>query len=95
LMAFDGIGKVALSSKLPLIINDPEFVEKGALAAVGIGWYRSGYATSKPLARVLKGENPKDIPFENVAEKKLVLNYNVAKTLGITFPEKMVQNSKQ
>jgi putative tryptophan/tyrosine transport system substrate-binding protein len=95
LMAFDGIGKVALSSKLPLIINDPEFVEKGALAAVGIGWYRSGYATSKLLARVLKGENPKDIPFENVAEKKLVLNHNVAKTFGITFPEKMVQNSKQ
>ncbi len=47
LQAFSGIAKVAEASRLPLIINDPEFVEKGALAAVGIGWYQSGFAAGK------------------------------------------------
>jgi putative tryptophan/tyrosine transport system substrate-binding protein len=95
LMAFDGIGKVALSSRLPLVINDPEFVQKGAVAAVGIGWYKSGHATAKSAAMVLKGENPKNIPFENVAQQQLVLNFDVAKQLGISFPESMVQEAKK
>jgi putative tryptophan/tyrosine transport system substrate-binding protein len=95
LLAFDGIGKVAGSSHLPLFINDPEFVQRGALAAVGIGWYESGIAAAKPAGAVLNGKDPKDIPFENVAKKELVLNFDVAKTLGIHFPEAMVQQARR
>jgi ABC-type uncharacterized transport system substrate-binding protein len=91
LQAFDGIVKAANAAKLPLIINDPEFTDKGALAAVGIGWYETGRGAAKVLARVLRGESPANIPFEEVAVKKLVLNHDVAKTLGITFPPAMEQ----
>lgn len=91
LQGFDAIAKAAKDAKLPLIINDPEFVARGALVAVGIGWYETGKAASKVLARVLRGSNPKDIPFEEVAVKKLVLNQNVASALGITFPPDMQQ----
>jgi ABC-type uncharacterized transport system substrate-binding protein len=86
LQAFDGVAKVAAESKLPLFINDPEFTDRGALIAVGIGWYKTGYVSAKKLAQVLKGENPAKIPFESYVEKKLKLNHEVAKTLGITFP---------
>jgi putative ABC transport system substrate-binding protein len=88
---FEAIVKAARDAKLPIIINDPEFVHRGALVAVGIGWYETGKATSKVLARVLRGESPRNIPFEEVAVKKLVLNEEVAKALGITFPPDMVQ----
>jgi putative tryptophan/tyrosine transport system substrate-binding protein len=91
LQGFDGIVKAARDAKLPLIINDPEFVQRGALLAVGIGWYETGKAASKVLARVLRGEQPRNIPFEEVALKKLVLNQEVARTLGITFPPDIVQ----
>ena len=94
LQAFDGIGKVAVDSRLPLVINDAEFVEKGAIAAVGIGWYRSGRAAAKYADRVLKGENPKDIPFVNVAERKIVLNFDVAKNIGLTLPQELVDQAK-
>jgi putative tryptophan/tyrosine transport system substrate-binding protein len=92
---FDAIVKAARAAKLPLIINDPEFVQRGALIAVGISWYQSCGAASKVLARVLRGEQPRNIPFEEVAVKKLVLNQEVAKTLGITFPPDMVQAASQ
>ena len=95
LQGFDGIVKAARDAKLPLIINDPEFVQRGALVAVGIGWYETGKAASKVLARVLRGEQTRNIPFEEVAVKKLVLNQEVAKTLGITFPPDMVQAASQ
>ena len=88
---FDAIVRAARDAKLPLIINDPEFVQRGALIAVGIGWYESCGAASKVIARVLRGEQPRNIPFEEVAVKKLVLNQEVAKTLGITFPSDIVQ----
>ena len=95
LQGFDAIAKAARDAKLPLVINDPEFVQKGALAAVGIGWYETGKAASKVLARVLRGEQPRNIPFEDVAVKKLVLNQKVATALGITFPADMTQAASQ
>jgi putative ABC transport system substrate-binding protein len=95
LQGFDAIVRVARDAKLPLIINDPEFVQRGALVAVGIGWYETGKAASKVLARVLRGEQPRNIPFEEVAVKKLVLNQEVARALGITFPPDMVQAASQ
>src|SRR4030095_15524572 len=95
LQGFDGIVKAARDAKLPLIINDPEFVQRGALLAVGIGWYETGKAASKILARVLRGELPRNIPFEEVAVKKLVLNHEVAKALGMTFPPDIVRAASQ
>src|SRR5499433_339672 len=95
LQGFDAIVKVARDAKLPLVINDPEFVQRGALVAVGIGWYETGKAASKVLARVLRGEQPRNIPFEEVAVKKLVLNQEVARSLGITFPPDIVQAASQ
>jgi ABC-type uncharacterized transport system substrate-binding protein len=93
LQAFDGIAKAAADARLPLIINDPEFTEKGALVAVGIGWQRTCQGAAKQVAQVLLGANPQNLPFENVAVKILVLNSNVARKLGITFPEKLVKEA--
>ncbi|HJY84635.1 MAG TPA: ABC transporter substrate-binding protein [Candidatus Binatia bacterium] len=91
LQAFAGIAKVAADARLPLINNDPEFVQQGALVSVGIGWYQTGYATAKVVVRVLRGENPHEIPFENIAVKQLELNHEIARTLGITFSPELVK----
>jgi len=90
LQAIPAIAKVAADAKLPLILNDPEFVDKGALAAIGIGWYKSGFEAGKMASRVLRGEDPKSIPMENVVDKKLVLNQAVANKLGIVFPKPLL-----
>lgn len=95
LQAFSGIAKVAGQSHLPMIINDPEFVGQGALMAVGIGWYQTGLAASKRVAQVLLGQNPKDLPFENVVVQKLVVNMKVAKDLGITFPPSILKDAEK
>jgi putative ABC transport system substrate-binding protein len=95
LQGFDGIAKAAADARLPLIINDPEFTHRGAVASVGLGWYEAGKAASKLAARVLRGERPQSIPFEEVAVKKVVLNHEVAKKLGLTFPPAVVQEAAQ
>jgi len=95
LQAFSGIAKVAAQARLPLIINDPEFTEQGAVMAVGIGWYETGVAASKRVAQVLLGQNPKDLPFQNVAVRKLVVNPKVAKQLGISFPPEILKDAEK
>ncbi len=95
LQAFSAIAKVAAENRLPLVTNDPDFVVKGALAGVGIGWYRSGFEAGKMASRVLRGESPRDIPMVNVVERKLVLNETVARTLGISFPPELRKQAQR
>jgi putative tryptophan/tyrosine transport system substrate-binding protein len=95
LQAFSGIAKVAAQARLPLIINDPEFTGQGAVMAVGVGWYETGLAASKRVAQVLLGQNPKDLPFQNVAVRKVVVNPKVAKQLGITFPPEILKDAEK
>ena len=94
LQAFPGIVKAATDARLPLINNDPEFVEQGALVSVGIGWYQTGYAAAKVVARVLRGESPQAIPFENVAVRKTELNQEMAGKLGVTFPPELIKEAE-
>ncbi|MGH9591510.1 MAG: ABC transporter substrate binding protein, partial [Bryobacteraceae bacterium] len=95
LQGFDAIAKAARDAKLPLVINDPEFTDRGAVAAVGLGWYEVGHAAGKLASRVLRGANPGDLPFEEVATKKVVLNQDVARQLGLTFPPEVLREAAQ
>ena len=93
LQAFEGVAKAAADARLPLVINDPEFTERGALVAVGIGWQKTCQGAAKRVAQVLLGEKPQNLPFENVVVKKLVLNSDVAKKLRVTFPDKLIKEA--
>jgi ABC-type uncharacterized transport system substrate-binding protein len=95
IQGFDAIARAALDAKLPLIINDPEFIGKGALACVGLGWYQSGHAAGKLVSKVLLGAQPADLPFEEVAVKQVVLNHDVAAKLGMTFPPDVLREASQ
>lgn len=94
LQSFDAIVKTTTDAKLPLFINDPEFTDRGALACIGLGWYPAGKAGGVLAARLLRGEDPATIPFQEVAEKKIVLNQQAANRLGIVFPPDIVASAK-
>ena len=84
--AFDGLVNQLATARIPLVIDSPEFANRGALAVVGVGYYQSGFAAAEPLVRVLGGEKPETIPIRNVTEKKVILNREVARKLDINFP---------
>lgn len=86
LQAFDSIVKITGERKLPLVINDPEFLERGALAVVGIGFYHSGKAAGQMAARVLLGEHTKNIAIENVVVKEIAINRKIANQIGLVIP---------
>lgn len=88
MQAFHGIAKVCRENNMPLIMNDTEFVEMGALAAVGISWYDVGKRTASYVARVLNGESPANIPIENYVKEQITINPEIAASLNIKIPEK-------
>jgi ABC-type uncharacterized transport system substrate-binding protein len=94
LQAISGIVKVCRDNKVPLILNDCDYVKQGALAAVGIGWYATGVYSASFVARVLNGENPANIPIENYVEESIVVNQSVAHALDINIPNKYMTGEK-
>lgn len=95
LQALEGVIKPTTAARIPLILNDPEFVERGALAAVGIGWQASGRAAGKMAARVLRGESPANMPIVELAERSVVINQKVADRLGVVFPPEILKEANQ
>jgi len=93
-LALDAIAKVTTKAKLPLVINSVDFLEKGALVTCGIGFEKSGYAGGVMAARVLLGEKPSQIPFEEIAKKRVGVNFPAAEKLGVTFPDALLREAE-
>jgi ABC-type uncharacterized transport system substrate-binding protein len=87
--AIDAVAKVARDAGIPLVMDQPEFVDHGALMAVGVDFRESGRAAAEPLVRVLAGESPAAIPIRNVSKLTVLLNEDSARRLGIEFPQEL------
>ncbi|MFH1060028.1 MAG: ABC transporter substrate binding protein [Pseudomonadota bacterium] len=88
--AFDAVVSAARPSKTPIVLNDIERLGDGALASIGYDMVSSGQQGARLVARVLKGENPRDIPFERYTRLKVGLNLDVAAELGLTIPPEVL-----
>lgn len=79
--------QTAEAAKVPVIIDAPTKTNSpGVLAAIGVGHYFAGKEAAGPLAEVLRGRNPADIPMRNYTLERVVLNFDTAEKLGIDFP---------
>ncbi|NLY89979.1 MAG: ABC transporter substrate-binding protein [Firmicutes bacterium] len=85
--AFSSVVKVAEENKIPIIAGEENLVAQGALATVGVNYYRLGRQTAEMALRIIKeGAKPETMPIESQKETELVINADVAKALGINVP---------
>ena len=77
---------LAVRHAVPAIYQWRQFTAAGGLMSYGPDladtWRQAGVYTGK----ILKGAKPADLPVEQVAKVKLVINLKTAKTLGLTVP---------
>lgn len=67
--------------------------KKGAVFVVSRDYHQAGVDAVRLAVRILKGEQPRAIPFEFVSKTKLLINPEAAGKFGINFPEEITQDS--
>lgn len=88
-VSFDSFVKVARSVGAPIFSVDSELIENGATVCLGPDYLQTGFDGGIYIARVLKGENSKNIPITQTEKTLLYFNmddirankYNIDKEL--------------
>lgn len=95
--ALSAVADVAKANKIPIMSADPSSAEKfEVLAAWGFDYYKMGRATGKLISRIINGEKPENIGtvfMTDPSDVDLLINLDVAKKLGITFPDNIVKQA--
>lgn len=81
--------EMASEAGKPVFGSEIEQVKLGCVAAEGLEYLELGKQTGRMAARVLKGENAQDIPYELVTTPYLYVNQTAMDAYGLTLPEEL------
>lgn len=93
--AFGGIVRAANQAKVPVFAFQKVQAHEGALVVLARDFYDSGKLASTLAARIMRGENPKDIPFQPLRENILIVNLDAARETGIDLPDSLVSRADE
>lgn len=95
--ALNSVAEVALKHKIPVMSADPSSAETiPVLAAWGFDYYKMGRRTGQLVVDVLKGISTESIPtvyMTDASDMDLLVNLDVAKQLGLTIPEDILDKA--
>jgi len=82
----NGQVKAGKDLKLPIFSLQPDQLEKGVVAAIGVDLADAGAQAGKMTARVLKGEKADGIPMEVAKLTDVQYNRDAGKAFGLKLP---------
>ena len=78
---------------IPVFGSEVEQVIKGCAAAAGLDYVKLGYDTGLLAARVLAGENAQELPFLQITESAVYINYEACAALNIEVPSDLQESA--
>jgi putative ABC transport system substrate-binding protein len=97
--AMSAVADVAMKARVPIMSADPSSAENyPVLAAWGFDYYKMGRTTGKLVIEILNGKKPEQIPtrfMTKTSDVDLLINLDVAKKLGLTFPKEVVTSANK
>ena len=76
--------------RLPAIYPERVFVTSGGLVYYGTDRIELYRGAASYVDRILRGEKPSDLPFQEPTKYELMINLQTAKALGLTIPPKLL-----
>ncbi|WP_339212902.1 ABC transporter substrate-binding protein [Ornithinibacillus sp. FSL M8-0202] len=84
--ALESVVAVANEQDIPLVVGEPDSLEKGGFATFGIDYYSIGKRAGEMAVEILKdGKSTKDIPAEYPPEIQLFINKDAAEEQGVEW----------
>ena len=80
------IAQLGMKYRVPIFVSEGEWVKAGMLIAYGPDRLDLFRRAATFVDRILKGQKPGDLPFEQPTKLDLVINLKNAKELGLTIP---------
>ena len=84
----------ATAKNIPVFGSEEEQVGNGCIASAGIDYIELGKKAGVMAARVLKGEDVKNIPYETLTESKITINTDAAEKIGVTIPQSITDRAE-
>lgn len=91
--AFESVVKVCNANDIALFVGDRDSVERGAVAAYGLDYFKVGYTAGKKAARILKGEDPGKVPAGLASGYSLWISLKNAKDQNVTIPAEILEQA--
>ncbi|MEG1412371.1 MAG: ABC transporter substrate-binding protein [Acidaminococcaceae bacterium] len=89
------LATITNEAKIPVICGEAEVVKNGALATIGIDYYKLGLQTGAMAAKILSGKGvPATMPIEALQEMKTTVSEGTAAKLGIKLPQDILQGAE-
>jgi ABC-type uncharacterized transport system substrate-binding protein len=87
------IARKAEESDLPFFVFDSTQMKNGGVICLARDYYDAGLEAAEKAVRVLRGEEPKDIPFDNTQTEKLLVNPELAKRYGLRISDELMKKA--
>jgi putative ABC transport system substrate-binding protein len=91
--AFESVVKVCNANDIALFAGDRDSVPRGAVAVYGLDYFKVGYTAGKKAARILKGEDPGQIPAGLASGYSLWVSLKNAEDQGVDLPETLLKHA--
>jgi putative tryptophan/tyrosine transport system substrate-binding protein len=82
----DDVVSLVARRRVPAIYSEPFFVKLGGLAFYGPDRMEGFRRAAGYVDRILRGEKPGDLPFQQPTKYELMLNRKTARALGLEIP---------
>lgn len=91
--SFASIAQAAEKNAMPLAGFASHNLKSGAFLVLARDFEDTGKEAGLLAARVIRGENPDNIPFGTITTSRLSINKPVARRLGIEYPDHILQQA--
>jgi len=93
--AFPTIQQAATRSRLPIFAFQSSQAAAGAVVTVARDYHDAGRQSAALAVRVMRGERPATLAFQNVSRTRLIVNPAAARRIGLTLPPDLVSQAAE